>query len=134
MQNAFRTRNAHRENYSSGEIFWHKKSFLVKDKKHLVTHFQLLSHFCQCREKPTPCGDVTEAFTNTQSWLQSVSSVHWAQPGLSWCTLIAVIFNYNYQFLKSKKRHLAFFNEYPWYDENLWYQWTPSFHNISWYA
>lgn len=48
----------------------------------------ITASFLSIERKPTACGDVTEAFTNIQSWIWPVNSVCWAQPGLSQCTQI----------------------------------------------
>lgn len=97
MQNVFRTRNAHRENYSSGEIFWHTKKIFPRQRWKAPCHSLLITaSFLSMHREANSLGDVTEAFTNMQSGIWPVSSLHRARPHLSPCTLIGMFFNYNY--------------------------------------
>lgn len=69
----------------------------------------IATSFLSVQRESTPCGDVTEAFTNVQSWPWPVSSVCWAQPGLNQCTQIGWPFIITINLFKScQKDSLSF--------------------------
>lgn len=93
----------------------------------------ITASFLSMEREPTPCGNVTEAFTNLWSWIWPVSSICWAQLGLSQYVLIEWFIITLLIFFKVEERtFFSFLHEYLLF--HLWYQWMPSFFSLFWYA